>query len=393
MTDPLGQSQVIPYLIGLSKKGYQITILSFEKKERFNKGETSISDLLKANNIRWEPISYTKNPPVLSTLIDLSKMKRAAMKLYNIHHFDIVHCRSYISSLGGLFLKRKTNIRFIFDMRGFWADERVEGGLWNLKNPIYKKIYHYFKQKEKEFVEEADYIISLTNAGKKELENKTGISHPLKIKVIPCCVDTELFNRKNINKNKQENYKIKLNIKDDDFVISYLGAIGTWYLLDEMLFFFKRLLINKPNALFLFITNESVDTIYLSAKNIGIQIESIRIISASRMDVPILLSLSKLNLFFIKPSYSKIASSPTKLAEVMGMGIPVITNKGVGDVDEKVNGIGILVSYFSNEEFDIAIESLTQLLNVSPDFIRQKAIELFSLQKGINSYREVYEDY
>src|ERR1035437_500311 len=111
------------------------------------------------------------------------------------------------------------------------------------------------------------------------------------------------------------------------------------------------------------------------------------------MDVPILLSLSKLNLFFIKPSYSKIASSPTKLAEVMGMGIPVITNKGVGDVDEKVNGIGILVSYFSNEEFDIAIESLTQLLNVSPDFIRQKAIELFSLQKGINSYREVYEDY
>ena len=35
MTDPLGQSQVLPYLIGLTKEGYQFTILSFEKKERF----------------------------------------------------------------------------------------------------------------------------------------------------------------------------------------------------------------------------------------------------------------------------------------------------------------------------------------------------------------------
>ena len=34
MTDPLGQSQVLPYLVGLSEKGYKFTILSFEKKER-----------------------------------------------------------------------------------------------------------------------------------------------------------------------------------------------------------------------------------------------------------------------------------------------------------------------------------------------------------------------
>lgn len=392
MTDPLGQSQVIPYLIGLSNAGYQITILSFEKKERFFKGETTITDLLRANNIRWEPINYTKKPPVLSTLIDLSKMKRETMKLHSIHHFDIVHCRSYISSLAGLYIKRKTGIKFIFDMRGFWADERVEGGLWNLKNPIYKTIYGYFKQKEKEFLEESDYIISLTNAGKIELEKIPGISHPLKIKVIPCCVDTELFNRKNIDKVKLENYKTKLNIKDADFVISYLGAIGTWYMLDEMLSFFQRHIIQKSNSLFLFITNEAKETIYSKADEKGIPRESIRIISANRMDVPVILSLSQLNLFFIKPSYSKTASSPTKLAEVMSMGIPVITNKGVGDVDENLNGTGFLVSSFTNEEFDKTISFIPQLLTIPPDFIRQKAIELFSLEKGIRSYLEVYEE-
>jgi len=393
MTDSLGQSQVIPYLNGLSQAGHQITILSFEKKERFNKGKATIADLLKANNIEWKPFIYAKNPPVISTLFDLSKMKRAAMKLYSIHHFDIVHCRSYIASLAGLFMKRKTGIKFIFDMRGFWADERVEGGLWNLRNPIYNKIYHYFIQKEKEFLEEADYIISLTNAGKKELEKMHGISHPLKIKVIPCCVDTELFNLNTIDKNKLKDYKIKLNIKEGDFVISYLGAIGTWYLLNDMLSFFQRLLINKPNSKFLFITNESEETIYLKAKEKNIPRESISIISASRMDVPILLSLSQINLFFIKPSFSKTASSPTKLAEVMSMGIPVITNKGVGDVDEIVNKTGVLVSSFTDEEFDKTIATIPQLLTISPDFIRQKAIELFSLERGIRSYQEVYEGF
>ena len=39
MTDPLGQSQVLPYILGLNKKGYQFTLVSFEKPERLEKGK------------------------------------------------------------------------------------------------------------------------------------------------------------------------------------------------------------------------------------------------------------------------------------------------------------------------------------------------------------------
>ena len=35
MTDPLGQSQVLPYIIGLSQEGFQFTLISFEKKDRY----------------------------------------------------------------------------------------------------------------------------------------------------------------------------------------------------------------------------------------------------------------------------------------------------------------------------------------------------------------------
>src|SRR5258706_5149183 len=87
MTDQLGQSQVIPYLIGLSRKGYQFTLLSFEKPERFKKFGESISSLLKESNVDWVPISYTKSPPVLSTIWDVWRMKRKAFQLHHIKKF------------------------------------------------------------------------------------------------------------------------------------------------------------------------------------------------------------------------------------------------------------------------------------------------------------------
>src|SRR5690349_5366830 len=107
MTDPLGQSQVIPYLTGLSEKGYKISLLSFEKKKRFTKGEASIKEILKGNNIEWHPFTYTKSPPVISTIWDIRRMISKAHALHKKSNFQIVHCRSYIPAFAGLALKKK----------------------------------------------------------------------------------------------------------------------------------------------------------------------------------------------------------------------------------------------------------------------------------------------
>ena len=60
-------------------------------------------------------------------------MNKAAFALHREKHFQLVHCRSYISALVGLKLKQQKGVKLLFDMRGFWADERVEGKIWNLK--------------------------------------------------------------------------------------------------------------------------------------------------------------------------------------------------------------------------------------------------------------------
>src|SRR6185312_823213 len=155
MTDPLGQSQVIPYLIGLCDKGFAFTILSFEKKTKYEERKLQIQNLLDSAGIKWSPLIYTKWPPVISTLYDYGRLKRKASQLHQSIKYDLVHCRSYIPALGGVAFKRKCNLPFIFDMRGFWADERVDGNLWNLNNPLFKTIYRFFKKKEIEFIKES----------------------------------------------------------------------------------------------------------------------------------------------------------------------------------------------------------------------------------------------
>ena len=119
LTDPLGQSQVLPYIIGLTKEGYTFTIISFEKKDRYFLQKEFIEKICFENNIKWVPLFYTKRPPILSTIFDLWKMKRLSLKLHKQESFKLIHCRSYISSIVGLYFKQKHFIPFLFDMRGF----------------------------------------------------------------------------------------------------------------------------------------------------------------------------------------------------------------------------------------------------------------------------------
>ena len=153
MTDPLGQAQVLPYLIGLKKYKHNIFLLSAEKHENYSVHAAKIQQICKENQIHWHPIFYRKKPPVLSTILDINTLWKNAKKIITQNNVQIVHCRSYISAFIGLKAQKKLNCKFIFDMRGFWADERIEGNIWKLSNPIHKRLYDFFKKKSEEITE------------------------------------------------------------------------------------------------------------------------------------------------------------------------------------------------------------------------------------------------
>lgn len=389
LTDPLGQSQILPYLKGLSQHGYRFTILSFEKKDRFQKEKAVIEQLTGGSDIEWVPLSFTTFPPLVSKFYDAVRMKNKAVDLHRKIGFDMVHCRSYVAADAGLYLKKKFGVKFFFDMRGFWADEKKDG-TWNVKNPIFNRVYKYYKSKEAEYLQHADYIICLTEAGKKEMSTWSSFSNHIPFKVIPCCADMEHFSLTDAVQKKTA--RERLQIRNSELVLSYLGSVGTWYMLDEMLLFFKTVKRKYPEAKFLFITHTPRQLIDQRISGLGLKATDFIITQASRKDVPVLMKASDINISFIKPVYSKISSSPTKLGEVLSMGIPVIVNSGVGDVEQTVKNAnaGYVLHHFKEGDFEKAVEAIPQLLQKSPAAIRQAAEPIYSLEKGIQSYLSCY---
>ncbi len=394
MTDPLGQSQVIPYLAALTKHGYEFTILSCDKPDKYEKQKEYVNKLIEPYPIKWVSIPYHKSPPILSSAYDYYKMRSKAMLLHKQKTFDMVHTRVGVPTLVALYLIKKTGIKFLNDIRGFWADERVDGGMWNLKNPLYKIIYKFFKNHEFECLKKADYNITLTYAGRDEVHSWKNIpNQPVPIEVIPCSADLDLFNPEKIDTHLQLQLRKELNIKENDFVVSYLGSIGGWYLTNEMLQFCKALQTKKPETKFLFISPHRHEEILAAAENNGIKKESIIIKSGMRHEVPVLLSLSNYSLFFIKPCYSKKSSSPTKHGEIMAMGIPVITNAGVGDVDmivKKYNA-GIIIENFIEQEYNQAVDEIIAENKFDAVAIRNGAKDFYALNTAVQRYLKVYK--
>ncbi|MFZ9388916.1 MAG: glycosyltransferase [Chitinophagaceae bacterium] len=391
MTDPLGQSQVIPYLQGLSRLGYKFTILSFEKKDRFRKLESRIRSLLEPAGIDWEPLWFTSKPPLLSKFYDAIKMRHTALKLQRKHQFDLVHCRSYPSSDNGLLLKRRFGVKFLFDMRGFWADEKKDGGSWDTRNLIFRQVYRHYKRKEAQLVREADAIISLTHAGKTEMESWESYTQSSPADVIPCCADMDHFSLRT-PRQKEEGRQI-LGIEANRPVLGYLGSLGSWYMLDEMLDFFRVFKEMYPGALFLFITHSDPAMVYGKLEKFNLSETDVRIVSAERDQVPVYAKAADFSISFIKPVYSKMSSSPTKLGELLAMGIPVIVNRGVGDVEQVVNAVegGFVIDDFQEPEYRRAMDQLPALLAKDPAVIRDRAKKYYSLEEGILRYAAVYQ--
>lgn len=393
MTDPLGQSQVIPYLQGLSKAGYKIFLMSCEKEQVFHQNKNYIQQLLDKSNISWIPLNYTKNPPVLSTLLDVIKMRKAAKKLHKAEGIDMVHTRAGVPALVGLWMKKTMGVKFMNDIREFYADSRVEGGMWNKGNILYRTIYKFFAKQESEQVKQSDGIVCLTYAAEKIIKTWPEYKAAVPLEVIPCSADLDLFDYSKIDEKEKTALKTELDINPDDFVISYLGSIGGWYLTTEMLQFCKLLSTRIPAAKFLFISPHRHEEIKAVAAQYEIPADKVLVKKASRVQVPALLSLSSYSIFFIKPCYSKQSSSPTKHGEIMAMGIPVITNGGVGDVEEivKTTNSGIVINEFTNTVFEQAINEIENKSVYDAAAIRQGAFKWYSLENAIEKYTRIYK--
>lgn len=381
LLDPLGQSQILPYLEYLCTSRIEFFLLTFEKGrgEKWRKECEALRARLAQKRIWWTHLRYHKTPKIPATLYDIFAGVIIGGIIAGRNKVHIIHARSYVPSLMALILKRFLKTQFVFDMRGFWAEERMEVGLWSDRSPLYR----FVKFLEAKFLAEADHIVTLTYRAKLELEKRNTMVAP--VTVIPTCVDLDTFHLQTSQPSDSPR----------PIVFVYSGSIGTWYLLGEMLEFYRRARRRFPDSRFLLLTRGDVAVVRQEMARRGVPAEWVIYESAEYREVPKWLTTAHVGLAFYRSGYSRMATCPTKVGEYLACGLPVVVNQGVGDLEDTVVGcrVGVVVPSFTEEAYDRAVHDLAALLKDPhlPARCRKVASERFSLRRGADDYRNVYE--
>ena len=371
--DPLGASQVVPYLLGLSVRGVAITLLTFEKPTRWGQvaARDEMQSRLETRGIRWRPLRYHRRPRLVGTLLDVIAGGRTIAHEASRVTSALIHCRGDVATFMGRWARLPSTIPVLYDVRGFFSDERVESGSWRKGSVLDRAV----RRTEAANLRRADGVVVLTRRAAETLRRRRP-SLP-SLRVIPTCADVSVF-------------KPRAPGQKPEFGLVYSGSLGTWYMAEEMVAFARSAAGAVPGpALFLTPQPEEV-------RRLGPTPEWAEIRTVESGAVPEWLRRASALLFFSRGKASDRARCPTKFAEGLASGLPVICNRGIGDLDDIVEreGVGVLVDGFSEAAYSAAIRRLKELLE-DPGLsarCRRLAEARYSVDLGVDAYHGLYSE-
>ena len=378
--EPLGYSQIFKYLEKLSGN-HSINLITFEKSNDLKNLNflNKISSDCRSNNIFWLRMKYTTGMMGVGQALNIIKLLIAPCYILIKRRIDIVHIRSYMPGLFIPLLSTIFKFKFVFDIRGFWADEKHDRLNW--KRSSYK--YRFFKFLESNLMRKADSIVTLTKESKKIIINDFKKLSST-IRVIPTCVDNEEFK---VHHPKSKSNKI---------TIGYLGSVDTAYDFDRFCFFLSQFTKKYSDRISLKVftkKNQAYVTEKLKSNNIDKIDLDIRYIH--RNNLPKELSNFDLLGFYLKENFSISASMPTKIAEALACGTPIICNGFNSDITELIeaNSIGLIYDFEKNLDDDDFLKLENLFKN---DRLRSKCSTVaknhFSLNFGVNEYNKIYSE-
>ena len=371
--DPLGSSQVVPYLLGLAAHGVTITLITFEKSSRWGQvaAREEMRRRLEASGIRWRQVRYHKRPRLTGTLWDIVAGSRAVTHEASRLGPTLVHCRGDVATVMARFARLPSKVRLLYDVRGFFSDERVEIGSWRRGSFLDRVVRHM----EGANLERADGVVTLTRSAAEALrQRRPSLSS---IRVIPTCTDVSVF-------------RPRTRGQKAEFGLVYSGSLGTWYLGEEMVAFARSAVQILPGST-LFLTPQPEE-----AKRVGLTPDWAEIRTVEPGAVPEWLRRASALFFFSRRNASSRARCPTKFAEGLASGLPVICNRGIGDLDDIVEreGVGVLVDGFSEAAYSTAIRRLRSLLEDPglAERCRRLAETRYSVDLGVDAYQRLYTE-
>ena len=382
LEDPLVRTQVVAYLAGLAQQGHTIHLLTFEG-ELPRERRRELREELGGRGIAWHALRYHKRPSLPATVFDTLVGAAVAARLVRRHRLDAIHARNHVPAAMALIVRRLTGCRFIFDLRGLMAEEYVDAGIWERGGLPYRLTTWV----QDVGLRRADGTVVLTEAVRRHLNGATRAREPA---VIPCCVD---LGRVDGHGGDRAAARQALGIGERP-VMLYVGKFTGWYMDREMVEFFAAARRQWPELLFLVLTQADTAPIEAELRRAGVPPSDVVITSARPDEIGAYLAAADFAVSFVRPCLSKISSSPTKVAEYLAAGLPVVSTS-IGDLADLFGDgrLGVLVDDFSSRGYDGAARAV-RLLAADPETgrrCRDVAEAELSLERvGIPRYDALY---
>jgi glycosyltransferase involved in cell wall biosynthesis len=381
--EPLVQTQVVAYLREIADGGVTVHLLTFEPNFKQSWTPAQIEEerkKLAAQGIEWHCLAYHKSPSAPATLYDVTVGAKFIRKLIKREGINVLHARGHVPVLIASLANTGNKCRIVFDIRGLVAEEYADAGIFAHGSPPFKA----FKWFERLGLKKAAQIVVLTNKMRDYLIEERGVK-PEIIEVIPCCVD---FSR-------IQNAELKL-APSKRFELIYAGSVSGLYLLEEMCAFFLELKKRKPDAFFRILTKHPAEETAKAFQKLGISANDYEVLSVKPSEVGTYIKQATLAISFRKSTFAQIAASPTKIPEYLAVGVPVVSNAGIGDTDALIENenVGVIVSDLSPKGYAEAVDKALALLQ--DETLYERCIRVahsgFDLKTvGRNGYLNVYK--
>ena len=374
LLDPLGRSQILPYIVGLSEKGYKFCVLSYEKNNHKYQEILDLKKFLKYKNIKWYKLNFIKG-----RYQGINRIIKGAICVNFIcltRNIKLIHLRAIIPGI--IYLFSFTNKKFIYDIRSFsgqWVDSRAIK-----KNSIVEKIIKSF---EKFLINNSSGLVILDFSGAKFL--KTILKKNVPLKIIPTATNLEKYSKIKTLKNKS-----KIN-----FI--FLGGASFPYLPFEAISFVKQL-IDLGFDCYLDLINKGEKTLLKDiSRNINFPISRLKIFEETHNNIPNRLRNYDCGLVFISSGEFLKMSSPTKIGEYLAAGLFVLALDGINVTNRlalKYDCLGILRGDFLNKKLT-KIEALKIIKAIQKpkrfDSARKLALEKYDIKKALKNYFQLYK--
>ncbi len=351
LSEGIGMSQIVPVLLGLSKSGFSVGVVSCEKRNP----SPQLIEILSEKNIFWKPIRFGRN----GAIGGVGRILRLAL---NLPSAKVYHCRGDISATATSIRTRKP---FLWDVRGLWLDQKII-----LSNLQKKHLVIFFaKLLEKRSASKASAVSTLTAAVYPVLRARNP-KMTSKHSVIPTCTDLDKFA-----------FSPSLP-KENTLLLS--GVFNNYYDLDVTRQFIQKC---KESLNVLVVWCHGIEA---ERSELGVGESTIKVLTQTEMPAEIKNASFGVAICKNHVGESLLGVMPTKVAEFLATGRPMVVTKGIGDLDFMLAEFkaGIVLN---SESLDESVSELKKLLldPTTPARCRELAEKYFSMDLAVEKYFEV----